>query len=139
MTNMKYAIVLFIVFSGLLISCDKTSNSCDEDTVCYTAKPDSLYIELQLSNSPSDEPVQVNFYIGNSDDGELYYSFETNNTTEYFLMPVNQKYSAEAVYQYADITTIAVDGDRLEADYFMNCDQKCYKWDDLVFDLKLKD
>jgi hypothetical protein len=123
-----------------MMSCEKTSNECDENKTCYTQKPDSLYIELQLSESPTDQPVEVNFYIGNSDDGELYYSFETNNTTEYFLMPVNKKYSAEAFYHYAEITTVAVDGDRLEPNYFMNCDVKCYKWDeDLVFDLKLKD
>lgn len=137
---MKYLIILFVAIFGLLMSCEKTSNSCDEDEVCYTEKPDSLYIELQLSKSPSDEEVQVNFYIGNSDDGKLYYTFFTNNTTEYFLMPVNERYSAEAVYKYTDKTTVAVDGDRLESDYFMNCDEKCYKWEEyLVFDLKLKD
>lgn len=137
---MKYLYVFFLAVFGFLMSCEKTSNACDENQICYTQKPDSLYIELQLSNSPSDELVQVNFYIGNSDDGELYYSFETNNTTEYFLMPVNERYSAEAIYQEPGKTTIAVDGDRLEADYFMNCDVRCYKWDeDLVFDLRLKD
>lgn len=137
---MRYLIVLLFTSFGVLMSCKKSSSACDENKICYTQKPDSLYIELQLSQSPSEEPVQVNFYIGNSDDGELYYSFQTNNTTEYFLMPVNEKYSAEAIYQYADITTVAVDGDRLNADYFMNCEKKCYKWDeDLVFDLKLKD
>ena len=137
---MKYLFVFLVAVFGVLMSCEKTSSACDENKVCYTQKPDSLYIELQLSSSPSDEPVQVNFYIGNSDDGELYYSFETNNTTEYFLMPVNERYSAEAIYQEPGKTTVAVDGDRLEADYFMNCDQECYKWDeDLVFDLKLKD
>lgn len=139
MNDMKYFIIFLFVASGGLMSCKKTSNACDEDKVCYTQKPDSLYIELQLSQSPSNEPVEVNFYIGNSDDGELYYSFETNNTTEYFLMSVGKSYSAEAVYQYGEITTVAVDGDLLEADYFMNCDIECYEWDDLVFDLKLKD
>jgi hypothetical protein len=140
MNKMKYVLVLLLATFGVMMSCEKTSNACDEDKVCYTQKPDSLYIELQLSTSPSDDLVQVNFYIGNSDDGELYYSFETNNTTEYFLMPVNKKYSAEAIYKEPGKTTVAVDGDRLEPDYFMNCDQECYKWDeDLIFDLKLKD
>lgn len=137
---MKYIILLPILFLGVFISCEKTSNACDEDKTCYTEKPDSLYIELQLTQSPDNEPVEVNFYIGNVDDEELYYSFQTNNTTEYFLMPVNQRYSAEAIYKSDGVTTVAVDGDRLEADYFMNCDIKCYKWeDDLVFDLKLKE
>lgn len=141
MTNkMKYLIVILVAVSSTMMSCEKTSNACDENKICYTQEPDSLYIELQLSQSPSDEPVKVNFYIGNSDDGELYYSFETNNSTEYFLMPVNERYSAEAIYEEAGKTTVAVDGDRLETDYFMNCDQECYKWDeDLIFDLKLKD
>lgn len=140
MIKMKYFILLLLMVFGALMSCEKTSNECDQNKTCYTAKPDSLYVELQLSESPTDEMVKVNFYIGNSDDGEVYHTFETNNTTEYFLMPVNEKYSAEAVYQYSDKTVVAVDGERLEADYFMNCDEKCYKWDeDLIFDLKLKD
>lgn len=137
---MKYLIVFLFATFAVLMSCEKTSNACDENKVCYTQKPDSLYIELQLSESPDNQPIDVNFYIGNVDDGELYYSFQTNNTTEYFLMPVNQRYSAEAFYHSDDINTVAVDGDQLEAEYFMNCDVKCYKWeDDLVFDLKLKE
>lgn len=137
---MKYIIVLILFTFGIIMSCKKYSNDCDENQVCYTQKPDSLYIELWLSQSPSDKPVQVNFYIGNSDDGELYYTFETNKITEYFLMPVDQRYSAEAIYKNEEITTVAVDGNYLEVDYFMNCDQKCYEWeDDLIFDLKLED
>jgi hypothetical protein len=140
MTKMKYLILLPIAFFGVLMSCEKSSNACEEDKVCYTQSPDSLYIELQLTQSSDSQPVEVNFYFGNVDDGELYYSFQTNNTTEYFLMPVNEKYSAEAIYHSDGVTTVAVDGDRLETDYFMNCDIKCYKWDeDLVFDLKLKE
>lgn len=140
MNNIYYVFTIILFSGGLLMSCNKSSDQCDENKVCYTQKPDSLYIELQLSKSPSDQPVEVNFYIGNSDDGDLYHSFLTNNTTEYFLMPVNKKYSAEAVYVDDEITTVAVDGDRLEAESYVNCDQTCYEWeDDLIFDLMLKE
>lgn len=137
---MKYLIFILLITSGFIMSCKKNSSECDENKVCYTQKPDSLYIELNLSVSPSDDSVKVNFYVGNSDDGDLYYSFETNNLREYFLMPVNERYSAEAVYKDGEVTTVVVDGDWLEVDYFMNCDVKCYEWEeDLVFDLTLEE
>ncbi|MEX1190455.1 MAG: hypothetical protein WED10_03465 [Brumimicrobium sp.] len=135
---MKY--LMFLLFASTLIfSCKKSSSSCDENKVCYTQKPDSLYIELQLSPTLDDSPIEVKFFVGNSDDGELYHSFTTYNELEYFLMPVGEKYAAEAYYTEGDVTTVAVDGERLEADYFMNCDVQCYEWEkDLILDLKLK-
>lgn len=136
---MKY--LLFIFSFGLLIisSCGKHNDGCDEDKVCYTLKPDSLYIELQLSPPPNNEFVEVEFYIGNVDDGELFLSFTTSNSLEYFHMPVGEEYSAKAYYNEGEKTTVVVEGKELKSESFENCEITCYVWDDLIFDLTLKD
>ncbi|MDX1653424.1 MAG: hypothetical protein R3277_13080 [Brumimicrobium sp.] len=135
---MKNLIFLFS-FGVVLLACKKNSDDCDPNMICYTEKPDSLYIELRLSPNPSGDPIEVRFFIGNVNDGELYHTFFTNSDREYFHMPVGQKYAAEARYKENGNTIVAVDGDRLEAEYKMNCDLKCYEWnEDLVLDLELK-
>ena len=136
---MKKINFLFITVATLLfLSCGKTTDKCDEDLICYTDEPDSLFIELQLSPPPHNDSVYVEFYIGNADDGELYHSFITNNKKEYFLMPVDRRYSAKAFYRIEQDTIVTIDGDRLKVESFKNCEITCYEWEeDLVFDLKL--
>lgn len=119
------------------MSCGKSSGGCNEEEICYTEKPDSLYIELQLSPASPTDTLEVSFYIGNIDDGELYLTFLTTNEKEYFHMPVGQKYAAKAKYNRENQSITAVDGDRLSADSYTNCEVKCYDWDDVIFDLTL--
>lgn len=123
----------------LFISCSKKAGGCDEEAICYTEKPDSLYIELQLSPSSPTDTLEVRFYIGNIDDGELYLTFTTTNEKEYFHMPVGQKYAAKATYNRENQSITTVDGDNISADSYTNCDIKCYDWDDVIFDLTLKE
>lgn len=133
---MKYLFYLIPVIY-LISSCGKSSGGCDETAVCYTERPDSLYIELQLSPSSPTDTLEVSFYVGNIDDGELYLTFLTTNEKEYFHMPVGEKYAAKAKYNRDNESIIAVDGDRLSADSYTNCEVKCYDWDDVIFDLTL--
>lgn len=135
---MKYIILIFLL-AAFFISCGKHSGGCDETAVCYTDKPDSLFIELQLSPTSTSDTVEVSFYIGDIDDGELYLTFLTTNEKEYFHMAVGESYAAKAKYNRANQSITAVDGDRLRAQSYRNCDVKCYDWDDVIFDLTLKE
>lgn len=134
---MKYFFYL-IMLIALFISCGKHSGGCDETAICYTEKPDSLNIELQLSPLSSTDTIEVSFYKGNIDDGEVYLTFLTSNEKEYFHMPVGENYAAKAKYSRENESIIAVDGDRLRARSYTNCDTKCYDWDDVIFDLTLE-
>ena len=132
---------LIAVFSVLIVSsCGKTTGNgeCDQDITCYTQKPEELFVKLQLSKNESDSPVEVTFYKGDIDDGDIIDNFPTDSTEESYLMPINEDYSATARYLEGQDTIIAVDGERLSAESFENCDETCYDWDHtIVLDLRL--
>lgn len=122
----------------LVVSCNKwDSDDCDPDLICYTQRPDSLYIELQLSPINFDDTIEVNFYEGNIDDADPVYSFITTAEKEYFHVPVRERFSATARYKRGESHYTTVDGLFISVDSYTNCDQQCYNWDDKVFDLKL--
>ncbi len=132
---------LIAIFSVLIVSsCGKTTGNgeCDQDITCYTQKPEELFVKLQLSKNESDSPVEVTFYKGDIDDGDIIDNFPTDSTEESYLMPINEDYSATARYLEGQDTIIAVDGERLSAESFENCDETCYDWDHtIVLDLRL--
>lgn len=133
--------ILIAVFSVLIVSsCGKTTGNgdCDQSITCYTQKPKELFVKLQLSKNENDSPVEVTFFKGDIDEGDTIENFTTISTEESYLMPINEDYSATARYQDGDDTIIAVDGDRLSAESFENCDETCYDWEHtIVLDLRL--
>lgn len=136
----RIIIILSIIIPIAFFSCKRLSDECDPNKTCYTDRPDSLWVQLQMVLNAENDSVLVKFYKGNVDDGELqweYYSFSEKIDE---LVPVGNRYSAEAYYKKGDKTIIAVDGDRLDPDYFYNCEEKCYEWeDDMILDLKISD
>lgn len=136
----KYIYLISLSIISGMVSCKKLSDECDESLVCLTDAPDSLFIELQLSPAGSGEHVLVRFYEGNVDDGDLYLEFITTNDKEYFYMANGENYAAEAIYQRGNDTIKAIDGDWITPEYFYNCEEKCYEWDeDIIFDLTLNE
>lgn len=133
--------IILIVFTVTLFStsCNKSKDDiCDTNKICYTQAPDELYVKLELSTNPTIQPIDVSFYIGNLDDGELFEQFFTNNNTEYFLMPINKRYTATARYIVEGDTVMVINSDRLSNQSYKNCDETCYDWDDeMVLNLKL--
>ena|SRR5690554_1299140 len=123
------------------VACTKTKNDiCDVNQICYTDAPNELYVKLELSPNPSSDPVEVMFYIGNLDNGELYDHFYTLSDVEYYLMPVNERYTAAAKYLVDGDTIMVVNSDKLNRTSYKNCDETCYDWEDeMVLNLKLKD
>ncbi|MGM0477877.1 MAG: hypothetical protein ACQERC_01550 [Bacteroidota bacterium] len=134
---------LIAVFSVFIVtSCGKTTGNgeCDQSITCYTQKPDELFVKLDLSKNGNDSPVEVTFFKGDIDEGDTIENFTTLSSDESYLMPINEDYSATARYQEGENTIIAVDGDRLSAESFENCDETCYDWDHtMVLDLRLGD
>lgn len=133
-------VAFFIIGIALInTSCSKSKNDiCDTNKICYTQAPDELYVKLELSTNPSSDPIEVKFYIGNMDNGELYDHFYTLKSTEYYLMPVNERYTATAKYFVEGDTILVINSDRLTNNSYKNCDETCYDWDDeIVLNLKL--
>lgn len=137
---MKYIYTLLLACSLFSLSCERLSDECDPSVVCITDRPDSMFVELQLSPPEAGDNVIVRFYQDNVDDEQLLLEFYTTFQEEYVFVDEGQRYSAEAVYIRGQDTITAVDGDVVEADDFYNCEQRCYEWDeDFVFDLRLNE
>lgn len=132
-------IFLVIGLITIVTSCGKSKQDiCDPNEICYTSKPDELYLKLELSTNPSSGPIEVSLYIGNLDDGELYETFTTTQSAEYYLMPVNETYTATAKYKKDGDNILVIDSERLKAVSYKNCEETCYDWDEeIILDLKL--
>lgn len=135
--------ITFIVLSSiaLFVSCSKgNSSTCSGNKPCYTDSPDSLFVKLDLANDKYDHPVLVKFYIGNMDDGVLYDEFQTTNDEEYYLVPVDEHYTATAQFIVDDNdTVIVIDSEKLSTTSCKDGDVTCYDWDhEITLDLKLK-
>lgn len=143
MTNMRNLswILPSLIIMFISNSCggDGIGNSCDPDKICYTEKPTVLYADLKLSSRSNIDSIKVNYYRGNVDDGELLITFFTEASNEYIESPVGHNYSAEAIYYLKDKTIIVVDGHRIRASSFTNCDDTCWNWDDIEFEMELAD
>lgn len=140
MKNRIIYIAFLFVSILILASCSKGKNDiCDPDEICYTDKPDELYVKLEFSNSPNSDPIEVSFYEGYLDDGDLYETFTTTNSSEYYIMPVGKRYTASAKYMDGEDAILVIDSDKLSAISYENCEETCYDWEDeIVLDLKLK-
>ena len=131
---------LIIGTFAILTSCNKdSSGSCSSGIICYTDAPDSLWVKLNLINPDYDDSIFVKLYVGNMDDGEVYDSFKTINEEEYYLVPVNQDYTATAQFLVENNDTIIViDSDRLNRRSCLDGDATCYDWDhEITLDLTL--
>nr|WP_299205903.1 hypothetical protein [uncultured Brumimicrobium sp.] len=133
---------ILLAFTAILIisSCTKSSKDiCDTNQICYTQAPDDLYVKLEFSTNPSSTPIEVKFYQGNMDNGTLYDHFYTTNSVEYYLMPVNERYTATAKYLVDGDTVMVINSDKLTRESYQNCDETCYDWDDeMILNMKLK-
>jgi hypothetical protein len=87
------------------------------------------------------QQVEVTLYEGyiDDEDREELLTFTTNASIETIAVPIDKRYSATAKYVFADRTLIVVFGDRVRARSFTNCEITCWDWDDIPFDLRIKD
>lgn len=133
--------ITLFAFAVLLLStsCKKTKDDiCDVNQICYTQAPDSLWVKLELSTNPSSQPIEVKFFKGNMDNGDLDDHFYTINNVEYFLRPVNQRYTATAKYLVEGDTVMVINSDKLTRESFKNCEETCYDWnDEVILNLRL--
>ena len=141
---MKIKIIYSFIALGIVAvisSCNKSQNDiCDINQICYTEQPNDLYIRINLSSNPSNEPIELSLYKGYFDDGELYDSFFTTESIIYYLMPVGERYTATAKYKRDGIDILVLDSDYLTANSYENCEETCYDYEqEIVMDLQLEE
>lgn len=138
---MKKRFIILPVLLGsifLINACSKGKEDiCDYNQICYTEEPDELYVKLELSTSPNNA-ADVTFYRGYYEEGDIIDEFSTIEGAIYYLMPVDQRYTATAKYEDNGEEITVIDSEKLSAISYENCETTCYDWEDeIVLDLKL--
>jgi hypothetical protein len=94
---------------------------------CYTTKPDSadLVVDLTINNEFDTVPLVI--YMGDAENNQIEY-IDTAYASPYFLyVALNKKYSVKAKYRKEGSTLFAIDGTKIKALLVTDaCDQDCY-------------
>lgn len=135
---LKAGIVLLLIALG--VACNDylgINVDCDD---CWSVKPDSadLIINLTINNHHREVPIRV--YRGNIESGQVDWIDTVRETPYYLYSAIDQYYSVAAEYKVDGKTIIAVDGDVMKAkDATSSCEFECWIVVDGNFRVDLKD
>ena len=119
--HLKYTLIALSLIA-INTSCGKSNDDiCDPNQICYSSKPTELYRKLELSTNPGSGPLEVSLYKGFFDDGQLFDTFFTTESIEYYLMPTGERYTATAKYDQENDIIMVIDSDKLTSDSYQNC------------------
>jgi hypothetical protein len=138
----NYFLGLVPLLAIILCSCQEkvftADVNCDE---CYTDKPDSVDLVIDLTFNEQNPEVEVFFYKGNIDNGTFLGSaYFDKEHPGYFWVKSDEYYSAKAIYLSSDAkdTIIAVDGTKQKIKKVTGqCDADCWVIEGEKLNLKL--
>ena len=136
---MRLAILLVMImaFSG---SCGEKIYTGDVDcNECYTEKPDSvdLIIEVTLSGEYPEVPIVV--YRGEIEDNQVEYTDTVYENPYYLYVQADRQYSVKAKYEKENKTLYVVDGTKPKVLKVTDaCDTECYVIEDADLDVRIK-
>ena len=70
--------------------------------------------------------IPYTIYLGNAEDGNIYFSDTTINRYVVMEVPVNYHYSVEARYIKGGKTIVVYDGSKVKRKSYTECDSTCY-------------
>jgi hypothetical protein len=132
-----FFVLLLITMAG---SCNEyigLTVDCDD---CWSYRPDSadLIINLTINGSHPEVPIVV--YRGNIEGGEVDWMDTARENPYYLYSALEQYYSVTAEYKVDGKTIIAVDGDEMKAkDATSSCEFECWIIVDGEFKVDLED
>ncbi|RLD66969.1 MAG: hypothetical protein DRI84_03630 [Bacteroidetes bacterium] len=145
--KLKYVLV-FVLFGFLsyLYSCERGGadlpnvEDCEnyyyED--CNTVEPFEGNLTLIFSINQQVHSVTFEVYKGNVDDGNLFFSDTSWNSSVDYIVPTNEYYSVKATYQVNGKQLHVIDGGSLRKFSRLVCDSTCWAVDDLSLDLSIQ-
>ena len=141
MTINKTRNIILVACLSLLVlpGCWNDDDDCDWTITCDTVRPDSSWLDLELTINSDNPWVAVQIFDGKVDEGTLVVTDTTSDATSSYFLPTSTRYSVRATYKEGLLTTHVVDGGRLDYDSFTNCDDRCYQNKVLTLDLTLLD
>ncbi|MEM7039311.1 MAG: hypothetical protein AAF570_20220 [Bacteroidota bacterium] len=133
-----------LIFSSTLLLClllgalGCNSDQCDPDLPCFYERPDSGFVHLNLTINGDNPLVPIAIYEGAIDDSILLVRDTVPDTDVFYYLAADQRYSASARYREAQLTILAVDGDRIRTRRETNCDEVCFTIEDAFINLTLQ-
>lgn len=132
---------LLILFFGF-ISCKNKYSDVDcvsyDYSDCTTIEPDEAVLKIRVTINSENTHVPVFIYKGPIEDS-IVVSVDTINTQELVIsLPVNEYYSAKAIYKKNSQQIIAVDGDKIEKKGTSVCDSTCWSVNEGKINLEIK-
>ena len=123
---MKKPVYIWPLLLVLLNACFKT-NDCDQNVVCNTSRPDSGYLNVNVTDPGNSGMVPITIYEGDVDKGTVVLEDTLYSKSNSYFLPVKKRYSVRATYLRNGVTTYVYDGDKIKLNKFWNCDDRCYE------------
>lgn len=141
---MKYIVLKILVITGLFlyVSCEDTydEEECyDYDySDCNTTEPDSSYLNIDITINKENKEVAVAVFRENIESGDTVFYDTITDPRLKVKVPLNQYYSAKAIYKVDEKEIIAVHGDKIKKKSTYRCDSLCWDIKGGFIDVRLK-
>ena len=129
---MKYISIFLALIT--IFSCT-VEKDCNPSSICNPWPYDYGNLNLKLTNDHNDS-ILIVLYSGYVDDQEVISEVYTQSNQYSFYLPVGNRYSVEVYYVQGSVTTVALDGGRLNQETFINCEETCYREPNLNLNLR---
>jgi len=135
----KYLTISLCLFLLMkMTSCEPENWEVVDCSDCWSNKPDSANLIVNVTINSQNDSVPLTFYKGYVEDGVIDW-LDTATTSELYLYSkVGQLYSVKASYKSGEETIIAFDSEKMKTRYEEEkCSSPCYVIKGGIFDLRL--
>lgn len=129
--------IFALLLTGILFAACN-NDDCDPNLDCYSDRPDSGLLFLNVTINSENTEVPIAIYEGNVDDSVLVYRDTIADTRVSYYLAADRKYGATARYRLSNFSIIALDGDKIDTDRQWNCDDLCFTVESGDLSLELK-
>ncbi len=132
--------IVSLIFLSLIFSCEEKifteGINCEE---CYQEKPDSADLIINLTINDTYNIIPLVVYKNDVEDNDIEYVDTAYGSPYYLYVPVNNKYSVAAEYNYENKKTVAIDGTHLKIKSVRGaCDEDCWIIEGQDMNVRLK-
>lgn len=135
-----YITFFFIIAFLIVFSCDTQifnfNINCED---CYTSKPDSADLIVNITINEENKSVPLKFFRGKVEEGIIEWIDTAYTSTLYLYSPIDEFYSIKAFYKKDGKTIIAIDGDKMKTSLVTDvCETDCWIIKGGILDVRLK-
>jgi hypothetical protein len=124
---MRWPLIITVI-SLICCSCGEKIFTADVNcSECYTPKPDSVDLVVDLTINDEFKAVPLVIYRGDVEENQIDYVDTAYSSPYYLSVKVGTKYSVKAKYKRSDRTLFAVDGTKIKVLLVTGtCSEDCY-------------